>query len=101
MIVHVGISAPNFVWTSNPNVATKKPKKLMPKAKMLHIQCMSIASMDKQFLSNNGTKDVYINLDITQKKYNKVKIANLKQARDMAAIFEKEFKMEVNLILGI
>jgi hypothetical protein len=73
----------------------------MPKAKMLHIQCMSIASMDKQFLSNNGTKDVYINLDITQKKYNKVKIANLKQARDMAAIFEKEFKMEVNLILGI
>jgi hypothetical protein len=26
---------------------------------------------------------------------------NLKQARDMIAIFEKEFKMEVNLILGI
>jgi hypothetical protein len=73
----------------------------MPKAKMLHIQCMSIASMAKQFLSNNGTRDVFINLDITQNIYNKVKIANLKQARDMIAIFEKEFKMEVNLILGI
>jgi hypothetical protein len=73
----------------------------MPKAKMLHIQCMSIASMAKQFLSNNGTKDVFINLDITQNIYNKVKIANLKQARYMAVIFEKEFKMEVNLILGI
>ncbi len=73
----------------------------MPKAKMLHIQCMSIASMAKQFLSNNGTKDGFINLDITQKIYNKVEIANLKQARDMATLFEKEFKMEVNLILHI
>lgn len=41
---------------------------------MLHIQCMSIASMAKQFLSNNGTKDVFINLDITQKNITKLKL---------------------------
>jgi hypothetical protein len=38
---------------------------------MLHIQCMSIASMAKQFLSNIGTRDVLLILTLPQKNITK------------------------------
>ncbi len=39
-------------------------------------------------------------LALPNKKNNKAKIANLKQAKELGVIFEEDFKLEVKFILG-
>jgi glycine cleavage system regulatory protein len=73
----------------------------MSKVEMLHTQSINIASMTKQFQTNNETKNALLvaQINITQQKH-KAKIVNIKQAREIWE-FKEEFKTKVKLILDL
>ncbi len=67
------------------SIPIEKLEKLMWKVEMLHTQSIDIASMTKQFQTNNETKNALLvaQINITQQKH-KAKIVNIKQAsRDL------------------
>jgi hypothetical protein len=74
----------------------------MSKAEMLNTWSINIASMANNFTRIMKLKILYYwpRLALPNKKNNKAKIANLKQAKELGVIFEEDFKLEVKFILG-
>jgi hypothetical protein len=77
--------------------------KAMTMAELLQQQSRSIVALAHQFQSSSEKRDALVaaKLEISNEKKNKVKISNLKAARDLGVITEEEFKAQVKSLLKL
>jgi hypothetical protein len=75
----------------------------MTMAELLQQQSRSIVALAHQFQSSSEKRDALVaaKLEISNEKKNKVKISNLKAARDLGVITDEEFKAQVKSLLKL
>jgi len=94
-------SAPSS--TSGPSSTSTPTDKAMTMAELLQQQSRSIVALAHQFQSSSEKRDALVaaKLEISNEKKNKVKISNLKAARDLGVITDEEFKAQVKSLLKL
>lgn len=88
----------------NPSPSFSAPiERMMSKSQMLQELFTSIALMARSFEASSEKREALFaaKLDTEVEKRKKVKISNLKNARDLGVISEEEFKQQVKEILNL